>query len=422
MSMRDPADIALDTAMSNEPTAGAPVTESHSAAEVFASLPYGIVVTGPSGEVEFFNPAAAGMLAHLSDRNGSDAATCCDLLGCRRDDGPLAGVCLTELALAGAAALPEVRVDLDGLGASAAWVTGTRMGQRVILHLRPGDRNDRRRRSEPYWIGGPVLRVAVLGNTTVESPEGRIDGRWLGHRPGHLFKLLIAERRRVIHTEEIAQTLWPSAGPTALTSVRHFVHVLRDHLEPAREKRTPSSFVIAQSGGYQLDARRVWVDADEFEAHLAAGFNAFANGEPKAAAERIERGLDLYRGDFLADEPYAEWALDERNRLRGLAGRALRLLADQALSDYDLDTAATHLQRLAEVDPFDIDVQRTLIALCLRRGRRSEALRRFNALRQRLLSAFGELPDFELADLAQLPLTPSQGSGNAPVPVERALR
>src|SRR3954452_23858612 len=113
--------------MSIDPSTGPPVHDSNAVAEVFASLPYGIVVTGPSGAVEFFNPAAATMLSHLSDRTGS-APTCCRLLGCRREEGPLAGVCLTELALGGADALPEVRIDLEGPGDLAAWVTGTRMG------------------------------------------------------------------------------------------------------------------------------------------------------------------------------------------------------------------------------------------------------------------------------------------------------
>ena len=44
-----------------------------------------------------------------------------------------------------------------------------------------------------------------------------------------------------------------------------------------------------------------------------------------------------------------------------------------------------YLERLADLEPFDTDVHRQLIALCLERRRHSDALRRYTSLRQRLL-------------------------------------
>jgi hypothetical protein len=45
-------------------------------------------------------------------------------------------------------------------------------------------------------------------------------------------------------------------------------------------------------------------------------------------------------------------------------------------------------------------VHRDLIALHIKRGRRTEAMRRYSELRKRLHREFGEEPDFQLADLA----------------------
>ena len=45
--------------------------------------------------------------------------------------------------------------------------------------------------------------------------------------------------------------------------------------------------------------------------------------------------MALYRGDFLADEPYADWALDERDRMHGLAGRAIRALTKIMFGRHD---------------------------------------------------------------------------------------
>jgi DNA-binding SARP family transcriptional activator len=71
-------------------------------------------------------------------------------------------------------------------------------------------------------------------------------------------------------------------------------------------------------------------------------------------------------------------------------------MAQIAVSSGRLVSAADHLHRLAQLEPFDSHVHQMLIEVCLRRGRRTEALRHYHALRARLQRAFGEQPDFEL--------------------------
>jgi DNA-binding SARP family transcriptional activator len=331
-----------------------------------------------------------------------DGHTCCELFGCGLPDGPFNGVCLSELAQQTGVPTPEVRTDLPHASlVSAVWVTAAPSGDHVIFNLRPGDHGDRRSRTEPHWMTGPHLRVFTLGRTRVESREGPIEGKWLKQRPGELLKFLITKRGRAVHAEEIADALWPHAGPGAVGGVRHFVYCAREKLEPRREKGTQSSFILAPGGGYMLNAANVSVDADEFEAQIAAAHAAIADGDTVRAAGHAERALELYNGDYLEDDPYAEWAFLERERLRHLVSIALRLLARIYLGNDDMEGAVSALRRLAVIDSFDLDVQRELIRLCVRTGHRSEAKRRYATLRQRMLREFGELPDFELADLAQ---------------------
>jgi DNA-binding SARP family transcriptional activator len=148
-----------------------------------------------------------------------------------------------------------------------------------------------------------------------------------------------------------------------------------------------------------LHETRVWIDADVFESLLAEGRAAFDGGEDRQALELLHRGLELYRGDFLGDEPYAEWALPERERLRRIAGEGLRVLAMLHERGDELTAAAASLARLADLEPYDVEVHRDLLTLLLRRGRRSEALRRYDTLRRRVLTTFGEPLDFTLAEL-----------------------
>ncbi len=348
------------------------------------------------------NQAAERLLdGHVALRVGEDVA--CQLLGCRRVGGPLEGVCLHEHALEHEGARPALRIELplgaaaDGLRARVFAIGGPTRA--TVTELRP----DRTEAGEAGWVGSgfpePRLWVCVLGRTRVASDEGPLEGRWLEHRAGQLLKLLVAERHRTVFADELLARLWsPRASPDR-RGLRYFIHVLREQLEPDGARVPPSSFVVAARGGYRLDGNRVWVDADAFEQLVNAGLAAHARGDEEAARDLVGRGLDLYRGEFLADEPYAEWALAERDRLHMIASDGLRAMVDLHHAADDFAGATGCLSRLADLEPFDVDIHRDLLTVLLRRGRRSEALRRYERLRRRMLDAFEEELDFSLAEL-----------------------
>ena len=363
----------------------------------FERHPFGLLVTRAGGAVVVANGEAERVIGQ-EDLAGRD---CCALLGCRIPGTPLADVCLTEQALEAGKALPELRVDLtSGDAPRAVWVSAAPLsGREALLHLRPGRPGDRRRRSDSAWTAGPQISVQVLGRTRVHGPNGPLDGPWLRQRPGLLLKLLVANRRRLTHSEQLAHAFWPDADRKALQNVRFCVHDLRGKLEPERAPRQPSSFVVARDGGYGLDLDRVRVDADEFERRALAGLDALGRGDNEVGEAELDRAAQLYRGDFLADEPYADWAFAERDHLHELACRVLEVLADRALDIGEPDVAVQRLQRLAELEPLDQGVSRRLLALLLEQGRSGEALRRFKQVQATWHNAFGEDLDFDLASL-----------------------
>jgi DNA-binding SARP family transcriptional activator len=370
---------------------------------VFDGHPYGMLVVGRDAGILAQNDAARALLGPPGGPGGDRRAWIAELLLAVEDPHGAPRKSLIEHALGGDHALPEVRIDLpEGCGAEAAWVTlaalpGT--DDLVFVELRPGIRSDRRSRTQPFWAHGHQLRVFTLGRTRIESGEASIGGRWLANRTGQVLKYLVTARHRGVTVDEIAEHLWPKSGARSPQGVRYFIHVLRERLEPDRAPRAESSFVRSVQGGYALDLARVRIDADEFELAVVNGRAALARGDSDGAILAFTRASTLYGGDFLSDEPYAEWAMAERDRLRTLAAEALRALASLAHSHDDIDAAAEHLDRLAALEPYDVDIHRQLIGLCLLRGRRTEALRRYTLLRHRLLSTFGEDLDFTLLDL-----------------------
>ena len=147
------------------------------------------------------------------------------------------------------------------------------------------------------------------------------------------------------------------------------------------------------AAGYRIDLRRVELDVDVFQAKIGrrARRRIAAATRPRRSA-MLGEALRLYRGEFLADDPYADWAFSEREYLRALAGKDLAAMAQIALAGGRLVGATEHLLRLSQLEPFDSHVHQMLIEVCLRRGRRTEALRHYDALRARLHRAFGEHP------------------------------
>jgi DNA-binding SARP family transcriptional activator len=367
-------------------------------------LRFGIIVTDSSGAVIEADDTARQMLTAAHGR-WPDDASCCSLFGCLRAE-PVAHHCITALAARSQEPLPEIRVDIPAQSPSrAVWITAARVredGSKVVMHLRPARVGDRRRRTQPHWMARPRLRIRALGRTRVETEEITIEGDWLLQRPGQLLKYLVCQRGRPAHVDEIAEALWPDAGITGRKTVRHYVHVLRERVEPDRSPHTPSRFIASSGSAYALDSR-VAVDVDEFEGLVLAGLGQSADrGDGESGRiECLEQAMGLYEGDLVSEEPFAEWAFEQREILRSLAYRALAHLVEHYLGEGDLVTATAHLERTTELRPLDDDVQRQLIDVYLDQGRHSDAARRYATFRQRMLDEFGQEPSFKLSQLAE---------------------
>jgi DNA-binding SARP family transcriptional activator len=345
--------------------------------------------------------SSAGLRDRLAEAGSPDppGGSCCELLRCAANTGTGEQRCLTRLALADGSGLARRRWRASGdPGADeatlSAKVVPAASGAIVVFDLGFLERDERPVERTPI----ADVEVLALGRLSVRIDGRPIDGDWLQQRPGQIFRYLLASRSGAARSEAIANALWPDRGPGAVANVRYCIYKLREQLDGG--DRPADSVIRRGAGGYRLDPQRLVVDVDVFQAKVSAGLEAQRAGHHDMAEELLAAALELYRGDFLADDPYAEWAFTEREYLRGLASKALAARARIALSTQRLETASACLLRLTQLEPFDSKAHQLLIQVCLRRGRRTEAVRHYSALRMRLARAFGEKPDFDLARVA----------------------
>ena len=359
----------------------------------FNGLSHPVLVFDGAGRLLLHNAAATTLLGRVLERGG---LRCCDLLGCGRGvaEQPLAFHCISAAALERGSALHELESTIRGTAVvmSASPLEGA-VG--VVVEIRPVAAGERRERPDC-----PRLQITTLGDMRLEIGGARLDGEWLHHRPGQVLKYLICARGHGVPTEELVEALWPGGGRTALTSLRQAVHMLRDRLEPDRPRNAPSTYITGIAGGYRLNPETTIVDADAFETEAHAALLSRDRGDDAVARQQLFQAAELYTGTFLPDERYTEWPVEERERHRGLAARVLQELANLHLERGELPPATSALQRASDLEPLDVDMQRQLVALLIRRGRHADAARRYERFRDRFRRAFDREPGFALADLA----------------------
>lgn len=197
-------------------------------------------------------------------------------------------------------------------------------------------------------------------------------------------------RGHFLANDQIYDRLWPKTDPAAAqTNLRAVVSDLRKILEPDLKQGRNSSFILTQHEGYTLQlGPQVWLDLAEFE-RLAAS----------STLSDQEAALALYRGDLLEEDPYADWAIPERDRAKAIY---LNLLAQSAQHLFAESAYAQCIERCEQalaVAPTDESVWRILMQAQAASGNRAAALTTFERCRASLSRELGVDPAPETAAL-----------------------
>jgi DNA-binding SARP family transcriptional activator len=235
----------------------------------------------------------------------------------------------------------------------------------------------------------PMLAVHLLGPLRVVL-DGTPVERWPSGRGRSLLKYLLNHRHPWPRREALMEVFWPLSTPEA---ARNSLNVALHGLRRALRAATDHPVIVLEDGAYRLHRDvRLWVDVDEFERHVDAGRRLEAAGDRAGAIAEHELATAVYQGDFLADDPYEEWPVVTRERLRLAYLDTLDRLSQHYFSQDLLAASAALCQRIIEHDACREDAHRRLMRCYGRQDQPQLALRQYHACAAALRAELGVGP------------------------------
>lgn len=282
-------------------------------------------------------------------------------------------------------------------------VTLSREAERLALILDEGERSaargpDGREIPENGVAAGGMLVLRLLGGF-----EARLGGiplsmdQFARRRSLTLLKLLVTNYGKAIGRDELIELLWPSEPPEdARQLLKSAAHYLRRALGEGHEEKAKSPFIETVANGYAFNATSChWIDVVEFKRIAEEGLRFERQGRWREALVELDAAAELYAGDYLEDEPYAEWAMRLRRQLKDLLFEVLQATARLLRSAGDYHGAIRYYRRILELDPCLEDARCDLMEVLCRIGQRTQALRQFDACRRALKEEFDCSPLLE---------------------------
>jgi DNA-binding SARP family transcriptional activator len=221
------------------------------------------------------------------------------------------------------------------------------------------------------------LRLYYLG-----APRIELDGREL--RPGFrkalallIYLTLAKEGQR---RESLMNLLWPDhAESKARASLRHAVYSIR--------KLLPDAWLVADRHEVGiLDEQNVWCDVAEFQNAVSRAAEHEHTGAVLCdeCRIRLERAVELYRGDFLKgfglrdSENFDDWQFFQAEGLRQDLSNALEQITYCYIDSADYQTAQVYARKWISLDRLNEVAHRSLMRIAAWSGNRAAAIRQYD--------------------------------------------
>ncbi|MGA9397558.1 MAG: BTAD domain-containing putative transcriptional regulator [Anaerolineaceae bacterium] len=243
------------------------------------------------------------------------------------------------------------------------------------------------------------LYVTTLGDFYIEQGGRRIDGEELHQRrSGELLALLLSQPRQQINQEKALEALAPNESRTKQqNTLYHATSTLRRLLEPNLPDKFPSCFLDVRNEQIHLilpPGSRL--DYEEFLDHCRN--------------KRYDQAIGLYGGEWVADYPYAEWAMELRGRLSRMYLESLNIRTQALLKHNNPEEALESSRRILALEPWNEAAAEMAIQACNMLGDKVGTIRIYKSLQKALSDEFGLEPSGEIKVKFNEIMTEASGS------------
>ncbi|MGD8750447.1 MAG: AAA family ATPase [Anaerolineales bacterium] len=243
-----------------------------------------------------------------------------------------------------------------------------------------------------------VLQIQVLGHFQVWHQQKLLE--WPTQKSKALFQILLIEPGRLVPTDQLLEHLWPDLPPNkAKNNLWVTVSQLRRVLEPSLPARARSAYIDKKGEGYYFNTDSdYWLDCEAFAKNLIVSQTGTNVNDSISAWEAAH---SFYRGDYMEDEPYAEWAQLTRMQWQRRYQQLLTNLAEAYGKNGRFDKAITHCRTILALDKTNENAYRLLMRCLASLGERGAALKVYNEAVQALQDDIGVDPMPETMKLAR---------------------
>jgi len=214
--------------------------------------------------------------------------------------------------------------------------------------------------------------------------------QWPRKQAIQLLKFLAAHAGLPLHRERLIEQLWPDADDqTGWARLKVTVHFLRQRL---RDAGLVHDVITTSESSYVLRADCVWIDSTAFEEHVQRGRAHQRLGENAEAMRSFDQARQLYGGDYMEADLYADWCAEDRARLSELYIESLNALAELHFSHGEYAAAAQDCHTALVREPCRESAHRLLMRSLVALGRPESAMRQFKRCKETLAAELGVEP------------------------------